>query len=244
MLILNQITTSTEKGDKVKNILIIEDDKTLNKGILLTLKQPDIEIKQAYNLEDAIQTLKNGNVDLILLDVNLPDGDGFDFCKNIKEKSDIPVIFLTACDLELDIVTGLELGADDYITKPFSLMVLRARVMAALRRSEKKKGQVEIFKIGDMLLDFGKLEYFKKNKKLTLSKTEQKLLKILANNKNQVLTREQLIDRVWSGEGEFVDENALTVNIKRLREKIEDDKSNPNYIKTIYGIGYIFDCGD
>ncbi|MBU5306954.1 response regulator transcription factor [Clostridioides mangenotii] len=244
MLILNQITTSTEKGDKVKNILIIEDDKTLNKGILLTLKQPDIEIKQAYNLEDAIQTLKNGNVDLILLDVNLPDGDGFDFCKNIKEKSDIPVIFLTACDLELDIVTGLELGADDYITKPFSLMVLRARVMAALRRSEKKKGQVEIFEIGDMVLDFGKLEYFKKNKKLTLSKTEQKLLKILANNKNQVLTREQLIDRVWSGEGEFVDENALTVNIKRLREKIEDDKSNPNYIKTIYGIGYIFDCGD
>lgn len=244
MLILNQITTSTEKGDKVKNILIIEDDKTLNKGILLTLKQPDIEIKQAYNLEDAIQTLKNGNVDLILLDVNLPDGDGFDFCKNIKEKSDIPIIFLTACDLELDIVTGLELGADDYITKPFSLMVLRARVMAALRRSEKKKGQVEIFEIGDMVLDFGKLEYFKKNKKLTLSKTEQKLLKILANNKNQVLTREQLIDRVWSGEGEFVDENALTVNIKRLREKIEDDKSNPNYIKTIYGIGYIFDCGD
>ncbi|WP_330654352.1 response regulator transcription factor [Metaclostridioides mangenotii] len=228
----------------MKNILIIEDDKTLNKGILLTLKQPDIEIKQAYNLEDAIQTLKNGNVDLILLDVNLPDGDGFDFCKNIKEKSDIPVIFLTACDLELDIVTGLELGADDYITKPFSLMVLRARVMAALRRSEKKKGQVEIFEIGDMVLDFGKLEYFKKNKKLTLSKTEQKLLKILANNKNQVLTREQLIDRVWSGEGEFVDENALTVNIKRLREKIEDDKSNPNYIKTIYGIGYIFDCGD
>jgi len=123
-------------------------------------------------------------------------------------------------------------------------MVLRARVMAALRRSEKKKGQVEIFEIGDMVLDFGKLEYFKKNKKLTLSKTEQKLLKILANNKNQVLTREQLIDRVWSGEGEFVDENALTVNIKRLREKIEDDKSNPNYIKTIYGIGYIFDCGD
>ncbi len=244
MLILNQITTSTEKGDKVKNILIIEDDKTLNKGILLTLKQPDIEIKQDYNLEDAIQTLKNGNVDLILLDVNLPDGDGFDFCKNIKEKSDIPVIFLTACDLELDIVTGLELGADDYITKPFSLMVLRARVMAALRRSEKKKGQVEIFEIGDMVLDFGKLEYFKKNKKLTLSKTEQKLLKILANNKNQVLTREQLIDRVWRGEGEFVDENALTVNIKRLREKIEDDKSNPNYIKTIYGIGYIFDCGD
>ncbi|MBS5787727.1 MAG: response regulator transcription factor [Clostridioides difficile] len=228
----------------MKNILIIEDDKTLNKGILLTLKQPDIEIKQAFNLEEAIQTLKNGNVDLILLDVNLPDGDGFDFCKKIKEKSDIPVIFLTACDLEIDIVTGLELGADDYITKPFSLMVLRARVMAALRRLEKKKGQVEIFEIGDMVLDFGKLEYFKKNKKLTLSKTEQKLLKILANNRNQVLTREQLIDRVWSGEGEFVDENALTVNIKRLREKIEDDKSNPNYIKTIYGIGYIFDCGD
>jgi len=224
----------------VKNILIIEDDKTLNKGILLTLKQPDIEIKQAFNLEEAIQTLKNGNVDLILLDVNLPDGDGFDFCKKIKEKSDIPVIFLTACDLEIDIVTGLELGADDYITKPFSLMVLRARVMAALRRLEKKKGQVEIFEIGDMVLDFGKLEYFKKNKKLTLSKTEQKLLKILANNRNQVLTREQLIDRVWSGEGEFVDENALTVNIKRLREKIEDNPSKPEYVITKRGLGYMW----
>ncbi|WP_024621944.1 response regulator transcription factor [Metaclostridioides mangenotii] len=227
----------------MKKILIVEDDITLNKGIMLTIKQPDIESRQAFNLEEADVVFKSEEIDLIILDVNLPDGNGFDFCKKVKEKSDIPVIFLTACDLELDIVTGLELGADDYITKPFSLMVLRARIMVALRRLNSSKEKVEKIKIDNLSFDFDNMEYTKDDKKLILSKTEQKLLKILIKNKNHVLTRDQLIDRIWSDGGEFVDENALTVNIKRLREKIEENKSKPVYIKTVYGIGYLFDCG-
>ena len=145
--------------------------------------------------------------------------------------------------MELDIVTGLELGADDYITKPFSLMVLRARVMVALRRLENKNSNNKIT-IDNLILDFDKMEFTKDNNKINLSKTEQKLLKMLIKNKGRVLTREQLIDNVWDNDSEFVEENALTVNIKRLREKIEDNKSKPKYIKTVYGIGYIFSEGD
>ncbi|XTR38158.1 response regulator transcription factor [Paraclostridium tenue] len=226
-----------------KTILIIEDDITLNKGIMLTLRQNDINIKQAFTLEDSRNILKKEKIDLIILDVNLPDGNGFDFCKEIREKSTIPIIFLTACDMELDIVTGLELGADDYITKPFSLMVLRARVMVALRRLENKNSNNKIT-IDNLILDFDKMEFTKDNNKINLSKTEQKLLKMLITNKGRVLTREQLIDNVWDNDSEFVEENALTVNIKRLREKIEDNKSKPKYIKTVYGIGYIFSEGD
>ena len=226
-----------------KTILIIEDDITLNKGIMLTLRQNDINIKQAFTLEDSRNILKKEKIDLIILDVNLPDGNGFDFCKEIREKSTIPIIFLTACDMELDIVTGLELGADDYITKPFSLMVLRARVMVALRRLENKNSNNKIT-IDNLILDFDKMEFTKDNNKINLSKTEQKLLKMLITNKGRVLTREQLIDNVWDNESEFVEENALTVNIKRLREKIEDNKSKPKYIKTVYGIGYIFSEGE
>lgn len=226
-----------------KTILIIEDDITLNKGIMLTLRQNDINIKQAFTLEDSRNILKKEKIDLIILDVNLPDGNGFDFCKEIREKSTIPIIFLTACDMELDIVTGLELGADDYITKPFSLMVLRARVMVVLRRLENKNTNNKIT-VDNLILDFDKMEFTKDNNKINLSKTEQKLLKMLITNKGRVLTREQLIDNVWDNDSEFVEENALTVNIKRLREKIEDNKSKPKYIKTVYGIGYIFSQGD
>ena len=226
-----------------KTILIIEDDITLNKGIMLTLRQNDINIKQAFTLQDSRNILKKEKIDLIILDVNLPDGNGFDFCKEIREKSTTPIIFLTACDMELDIVTGLELGADDYITKPFSLMVLRARVMVVLRRLENKNTNNKIT-IDNLILDFNKMEFTKDNNKINLSKTEQKLLKMLITNKGRVLTREQLIDNVWDNDSEFVEENALTVNIKRLREKIEDNKSKPKYIKTVYGIGYIFSEGD
>ncbi|MBC8631513.1 response regulator transcription factor [[Eubacterium] tenue] len=226
-----------------KTILIIEDDITLNKGIMLTLRQNDINIKQAFTLEDSRNILKKEKIDLIILDVNLPDGNGFDFCKEIRGKSTIPIIFLTTCDMELDIVTGLELGADDYITKPFSLMVLRARVMVALRRLENKNTNNKIT-VDNLILDFDKMEFTKDNNKINLSKTEQKLLKMLIKNKGRVLTREKLIDNVWDNDSEFVEENALTVNIKRLREKIEDNKSKPKYIKTVYGIGYIFSEGD
>ncbi|RCX17815.1 winged helix family two component transcriptional regulator [Fontibacillus phaseoli] len=219
-------------------LLIVEDDISLNKGIALTLAQDGITIEQAYDLATAERRFAEGAIDLIVLDVNLPDGSGLDFCEKIRATSPVPVIFLTANDMESDIVLGFELGGDDYITKPFSLMVLRSRVMAVLRRS--RALYEDKLTLGPLSLDFGKMEFRKSGVSLQLSKTEQKLLKVLVSNRGQILTREQLMDQVWDREAEFVDENALTVTVKRLRSKIEDDPSSPIYIKTVYGLGYLW----
>lgn len=219
-------------------ILIVEDDISLNKGIALTLAQDGITIEQAYDLAAAESRFNAGGIDLVVLDINLPDGSGLDFCEKIRKVSRVPVIFLTANDLESDIVMGFELGGDDYITKPFSLMVLRSRVMAVLRRSD--PSHEDKLTIGSMTFDFGRMEFRKQGQSINLSKTEQKLLKVLVSNRGQILTREQLINAVWMNEADFVEENALTVTIKRLRAKIEDDPSAPNYIKTVYGLGYIW----
>jgi len=217
-------------------ILIVEDDVGLNNGISLALGDGETRIRQAYTLADAHAAIEQGGIDLVVLDVRLPDGSGFDFCALLRKKSKLPIIFLTANDLESDIVTGFALGGDDYITKPFSLMVLRARVIAVLRRSGSLPE--ERLTYGDLEMDFGRMEYVKKGAKLLLSRTEQKLLKLLVVHRGQILPRETLIDRVWSGESEFVDENALSVGIKRLRAKIEDDPAAPKLIKTVYGLGY------
>ncbi|WP_019637433.1 response regulator transcription factor [Paenibacillus fonticola] len=219
-------------------LLIVEDDVSLNKGIALTLAQDGVAIVQAYSLAEAEQALSAGTVDLILLDVNLPDGSGLDFCELLRKTSRVPIIFLTANDMESDIVTGFELGGDDYITKPFSLMVLRARVMAVLRRAGRPAE--EVYRCGGLVFDFGRMEFSNQNEPILLSKTEQKLLKLLVSHEGQLLTREQLIDRIWSGEHEFVEENALTVTIKRLRDKLEAGPSASRYIKTVYGLGYLW----
>ena len=225
----------------MKTLLIVEDDQSLNKGVALSLAHNELIIEQAYTLAMADEILTTTPVDLILLDVNLPDGSGLDYCEKIRRISQVPIIFLTANDMEPDIVTGFALGADDYITKPFSLMILRARVMAVLRRSDPHTGDRIV--IGPLEFDFGKMEYFKHGRPLLLSKSEQKLLRILVANKGNILTREQLIDKTWSQEAVFVDENALTVAIKRLRAKIEDAPSSPQYIKTVYGLGYTWTEG-
>lgn len=219
-------------------ILVVEDDRSLNKGIALTLAQDGVTIRQVYDVAGAQTLLRAEKVDLLLLDIHLPDGSGLDLCEQIRRESRIPIIFLTANDLEIDIVTGLELGADDYITKPFSLMVLRARVMAVLRRLEPLEREKLIY--GDLELDFERLEFYRRGQALALSRTECKLLRTLVRHPGQILTREQLMDQVWSGEAEFVDENALTVTIKRLRAKLEDEPSAPEYIKTVYGLGYVW----
>ncbi|GIP51351.1 response regulator transcription factor [Paenibacillus vini] len=222
-------------------LLIVEDDTSLNKGIALTLAQDGIAIEQAYDLAGAERRFAQGGIDLIVLDVNLPDGSGLDFCEQIRRTSQVPVIFLTANDMESDIVLGFELGGDDYITKPFSLMVLRSRVMAVLRRS--RSLYEEKLVIGPLELDFGNMEFRKQGCSLSLSKTEQKLLKALVSNRGRILTRMQLMDQIWDREAEFVDENALTVTVKRLRAKIEDDPSSPVYLKTVYGLGYVWTEG-
>lgn len=222
-------------------ILVVEDDISLNRGIALTLAQDGIIIEQAYDLATAEQLIASRSIDLIVLDVNLPDGSGLDLCQNIRAVSRIPIIFLTANDMESDIVLGFDLGGDDYITKPFSLMVLRSRVMAVLRRSDLSREDKVI--LGTMTLDFGKMEFRRQGQPITLSKTEQKLLKVLVTHRGQILTRDQLMEQVWTHEAEFVDENALTVTVKRLRAKIEEDPSTPKYIKTVYGLGYMWTEG-
>lgn len=223
-------------------LLIVEDDMSLNKGIALTLAQDGIGIEQAYDLKTAEKRFAKGDIDLIVLDVNLPDGNGLEFCEKIRRTSRVPVIFLTANDMESDIVLGFELGGDDYIAKPFSLMVLRSRVMAVLRRS--RSHYEEKLTIGPLVLDFENMEFRKRGLSLSLSKTEQKLLKMLVLNRGRILTRDQLMERVWDREAEFVDENALTVTVKRLRSKIEEDPSKPEFIKTVYGLGYVWAEGD
>lgn len=220
-------------------ILIIEDDMTLNNGITIALKSPEYSFIQVDTLEKAKKYLEKEEVNLILLDINLPDGTGLEFLKKVKDSKETPVILITANDLELDIVTGLELGAEDYITKPFSLMVLRARVHAQIRRMQKnKKIGVETYQINDMRFDFEKMVFEKRNQIIELSKTEQKLLRFLIENKGITLTRAKLVDKIWTNGAQYVDENALSVAIKRLRNKLEDNPSSPVYIKTIYGLGY------
>lgn len=220
----------------MNHILIIEDDKTLSNGIALALKSSDLEFHQAFSVHDAKKTIDAYEIQLILLDVNLPDGSGLDFLKELRGYSRKPVILLTANDTETDIVTGLELGADDYITKPFSLAVLRARVNTQLRRMQSMDS--EMIAIDDYLFDFEKMSFAKGGIPIELSKTEQKLLRLLAVNRGRTIPRSELVDRIWSDGAGYVDENALSVTVKRLRDKLEDNPSAPRYIKTVYGVGY------
>lgn len=217
-------------------ILIIEDDKKLNDGIKLSLKRSDYNFLQCQSISTARSMLTQSGIALILLDINLPDGNGLDFLKELRQAYDIPVIIITANNMEVDIVMGLELGANDYITKPFSLMVLRARVEVQLRQQPALSAQQ--YHTGDFHFDFEKMEFIVRDTSIELSKTEQRLLRILISNKGATVRRSTLIDSVWSGDAEYVDEHALTVGVKRLRDKLETDSKNPQFIKTIYGVGY------
>ena len=219
-----------------EKILIVEDDKKLNDGIRLALKNDSYLFYQCRSLKEAREILSGEDIALVLLDVNLPDGNGIDFVKEIRKNSQVPIILLTVNNMEVDIVTGLEAGANDYITKPFSLMVLRARVAVQLRNKETTAR--DSVKIDGFEFCFDKMKFFKNGEPVELSKTEQKLLRLLCENRGKVLKREYLIDEVWQGDTEFVDAHALTVAVKRLRDKLEDDVQNPKYIRTVYGIGY------
>lgn len=213
------------------HILIVEDDQALAKGLCRALTSDTISADFCSTIKRAKELLLEDYA-LVILDVNLPDGNGFDFLKELKAKSQIAVILLTANDMETDIVTGLESGAEDYITKPFSLAVLRARVNTQLRRlGQSQVSQKE--KLDDWLFDFERMEFYYRGEKVELSKTEQKLLKIFMENKGITLSRETLIDYIW-GYTEYVDENALSVCVKRLRDKLHAG----DCIKTVYGIGY------
>lgn len=224
----------------MNNILIVEDDSSLNAGLCRALHAADIHTEGCDTIEAARMQLHQNEYDLVILDVNLPDGDGFDLLAEIKKNYTCSVIMLTANDLESDIVAGLEQGADDYITKPFSLAVLRARVQTQLRNRQKWQETLETeksrnqFVCDDYVFDFDTMEFFKQGDRIELSKTEQKLLRLLTANAGLTLTRDTLLDRIWTDGAEYVEENALSVTVKRLRDKLDAG----NYIKTIYGVGY------
>ena len=221
----------------MKHILLLEDDAALGQGIRFALENDSIQVELCTALSQAQTILLSKDFDLLILDVNLPDGSGLDLLRDVRRcHSSVPVILLTANDLETDIVVGLESGADDYITKPFSLAVLRARVNAQLRRGTPV--QPAAVELEGFSFDFEWMEFRKNGQLIELSKTEQRLLRVLTENRGRVLSRETLLERVWPGGGEYVEENALSVTVKRLRDKLEDTPSKPRFLRTVYGIGY------
>jgi len=221
----------------VSRVLIVEDDTALSNGILFALKDDERVFKQAFDFASAQAAIKSESFDLIILDINLPGGSGLELLRQLRTESAVPIIILTANDLETDIISGFELGADDYITKPFSLMVLRARVGVQLRKGGARQSPDD-FRCDEFTFAFEKMEFHKARKPVELSKTEQKLLRLLVENRGRTLQRSELVDRIWTDGSEYVDENALSVTVKRLRDKLEDKHSEPKYIKTVYGIGY------
>lgn len=221
----------------MKNILIVEDDKILNKGVSFFLNKEGYNVISAYTKEEGKLAILQNKIDFLLLDVNLPDGCGLDFCKEISDKMDFPVVFLTANDTEEDMIKGFESGCDDYISKPFSIDILKLKINAILKR---KGGETKnIFKYKDLKIDFDSRKVYKKEEQIYLTVTEYKLLELLSKNKGMAMTKEIILDKLWDNNGNYVDENTLSVNIRRLRKKIEDDSKYPEYIITIFGIGYI-----
>ncbi len=223
----------------MKHILLLEDDQALGRGIAMALETPNCAVICSGTLGQAAEHLADQRFELLILDINLPDGSGLDLLRQVRAGGDAtPVILLTANDLELEEVTGLEAGADDYITKPFSLAVLRARVNAQLRRSAPMASPVVT--AGPFAFDFERMDFRRDGVAVELSKTEQKLLRVLVESRGHAVSRATLVDRVWTDGAEFVEENALSVTVKRLRGKLEADPSKPEYLKTVYGIGYIW----
>jgi len=220
----------------MKKVLLLEDDLALGQGICLALKSDGLQIDRLRLLSEA-RNQRISDYALLILDINLPDGSGLDYLRDLRTNHcSVPVILLTANDMETDVVVGLESGADDYITKPFSLAILRARVNAQLRREQ--KGASSVYQSDPFLFDFDHMVFQKSGLQIELSKTEQKLLRILLDNRGMTVSRAVLVDRIWSDGAEYVDENALSVAMKRLRDKLEDDPSKPTYLKTVYGLGY------
>lgn len=217
------------------NIFLLEDDKILSKGISIALEKDGHTVTAAYGFIEAVQTYQSQKVDLFLLDVNLPDGSGLEFCRKIRETSEAPVLFLTANDTEEDMLDGFSAGCDDYISKPFPLEVLRRKVLAVLKRTSSGGSRI---KYRDLEVDTDKCLVLLKGQEVHLTSTEYKLLCYLIENKGRVVTKAMLLEQLWDIDGNFVDDNTVRVNIKRLRQKLNDEKQE--YIVTVFGTGYTF----
>ncbi|MCM3584721.1 response regulator transcription factor [Mesobacillus maritimus] len=221
-------------------ILLVEDDRTIASGLEYSLKQEEYETLVCHNAASAQEVIHNKiqDIDLCLFDLNLPDGSGYDLCELVKKKQDIPVIFLTAYDDEVNVVMGLDMGADDYITKPFRIRELVSRIKTVYRRYNRHTQPKNTIEIDSIQINTLEGKVYKQSNEILLTALEYRLFLIFANHIGQVLTRAQLLDRIWDVAGDFVNDNTLTVYIKRLREKLEDDPQNPTLIKTVRGMGY------
>lgn len=219
-------------------IFVLEDDEAIGIGLSYTLESEKYEVTLVKTVAEAKKTVENEEFDLYILDLTLPDGNGYEVCSLIKSKGDLPVIFLTAYDDEINVVTGFELGADDYISKPFRVRELLARVKSVLRRYSKESAD-GIVKIGELSVNTAEAKVSLRGEEVILTAMEYRLLLSFVNNRGTVLTRRKLLEEIWDVDGDFVNDNTLTVYIKRLRDKIENDPNNPQYIKTVRGMGYL-----
>lgn len=224
----------------MRKILIIEDDEDLREGLAFSLQMDGYEIRCAGTKREGLERIRGESFDLVLLDCNLPDGSGFDLCTQIGAGETIPVFMLTARNTEMDEVKALELGVADFMSKPFSLAVLKARIRKILNSSAPDMRLVS----GGITVDRDGCRVYRKDEEIMLSRVEYQLLLYLMENRNRVLSKEQILEYVWDSQGKFVDENTLSVNIRRLRAKIEEDPGHPARIRTVHGIGYVWKEGD
>ena len=216
----------------MKHILLVEDNDTIIMGLKYSLEQENFKVISAQNVSEFNKEINKNEIDLVLLDISLPDGNGFEICKKIKSKKDIPVIFLTAQDEETSVVLGLDLGADDYIVKPFRTRELISRINSVLRRYWHNESNLIQYK--NIKIDTSSAKVYKDNEEIIFTSLEYKILLMLFSNQNKLISREQLLEKIWDIAGNFVNDNTLTVYIKRIREKLGDE----TIIKTVRGLGY------
>ena len=225
-----------------RKVLVVDDEKNIVKGIAFSLKQDDMSVDAAYDGEEAVRLARESKYDIILLDVMLPKLSGFEACQEIREFSDVPIIMLTAKGDDMDKILGLEYGADDYITKPFNILEVKARIKAIMRRAERgseKKEKPRVIEKGDLKLDLESRRAYVSSREINLTAKEFDVLELLAENPNKVYSREDLLSIIW-GKDYPGDERTVDVHIRRLREKIEESPSNPRYVHTKWGVGYYF----
>lgn len=222
-------------ASEMEQLLIVEDDTDLQEGLAFVMEAEQYKVFGAETIKKAKEYLRREEISGMILDCNLPDGNGFDFCREIRAASDVPILMLTARDSELDEVKALESGASDYMPKPFSVAVLKARVKKMMRHTEHM-----VLRSGNIVVDLANCQARKGDGPLELSAVEFKLLTYFMQNKGLVLSKEQILARIWENDGQFVDDNIVSVNIRRLRLKIEDDPKNPERIKTVHGMGYLW----
>ena len=222
------------------DIFLLEDDEAIGIGLTYSRENEGYIVTLAKSVKEAEKIIDEKEFSLYILDLTLPDGSGYDVCKRIKAKGDLPVIFLTAYDDEVNVIMGFELGADDYISKPFRVKELMLRIKSVMRRYSNETSD-GIIKINNLKINTNEAKVYKNNEEIILTAMEYRLLLILLSNRGKVLSRTALLENIWDVAGDFVEDNTLTVYIKRLRDKIEEDPAKPEFIKTVRGLGYVIE---